>query len=204
MIKCISISSEATDLEQMGHLKPARESTERSSQRGQEAKSSTPHPRCQRRARQPLTCCLHGGTHPTQRPPGTRSSCASRQQRRSSGDSHPAGHGRPRARHAEGTESLPRQRTRGQQLLLGLKGRGAAWATQHPTAGKGGRHMPVPGWCCCSLAPGDSSKEGGAQQSMGRPELGAQTAAASSTEVGAGPSNASRKPQGAAQADIPD
>lgn len=29
---------------------------------------------------QPLTCCLHGDPHPTQRPLGTRSSCAGHQQ----------------------------------------------------------------------------------------------------------------------------
>lgn len=53
------------------------------------------------------------------------------------GDSHPSRHaGRPRARRAEGTESVPRQRTRGHQLLPGLKGRGAARGTRHPGAGE--------------------------------------------------------------------
>lgn len=57
------------------------------------------------------------------------------------GDSHPMGDSHPsrragRPRRAEGTESVPRQRTHGHQLLPGLKGRGAAWGTQHPWAGE--------------------------------------------------------------------
>lgn len=50
-------------------------------------------------------------------------------------DSHPSRRaGRPRR--AEGMESVPRQRTRGHQLLPALKGRGAAWGTQHARAGE--------------------------------------------------------------------
>lgn len=54
------------------------------------------------------------------------------------GDSHPSRRaGGPSARRrTEGTESVPRQHTRGHQLLLGLKGRGAARGTQHPGAGE--------------------------------------------------------------------
>lgn len=44
--------------------------------------------------------------------------------------------GRPCACRAEGTDSVPRQCPRGHQLLPGLKGRAAAWDTQHPATGK--------------------------------------------------------------------
>lgn len=91
---------------------------------------------------QPLTCCLHGDPHPTLHPLGTHSSCAGHQQRQRWGQPPKRGQsmswcaGRPRARCTEGTESVPRQCTRGHQLLPGLKGRAAAWGTQHPATGK--------------------------------------------------------------------
>lgn len=73
--------------------------------------------------------------------PRSGSSYAGRQQRRRRGQPPHRGQLPEPARrsscacHAEGTESVPRQCTRGHQLLPGLKGRGAARGTQHPAAG---------------------------------------------------------------------
>lgn len=70
MIKCISISSEATDLEQMGHLKPGRRAEGRAPEPGGRKESPTAY---QGAWRVPH---LHGATAPTLRLPAARSSCA--------------------------------------------------------------------------------------------------------------------------------
>jgi len=113
-----------------GALETWRESAEVSPRRGEEP---TPHPAASPRPRRRVAPHLQPAwRHATPRrapahPVPAQGTTDSRLSRRA---------GRPRARGAEGTASVPRQRARGHQLLPGLKGRGAARGMQHPAAGK--------------------------------------------------------------------
>lgn len=156
MIKCISISSEATDLEQMGHLKPGRRAERRALSEGRS------HPPCipgnpwghgGHGSGQPLTCCLHGDPHPTQHLLGIRSSCAAHQQLPAWGqppnrDSRRAGALAvpvPAAQRAwtacQGTAHVAISCC---QALKGEQQPGAR--STKPLAVHG--HVPVPGQCC--------------------------------------------------------